>query len=264
MARPYQSSSGHLTREEMTGAVVATVGGLLLFGLRPEEKLPQSGVTVARIRGTSIADELVDRTVIQGRLPDVADRSVERIRVGVPTPVYLAGTRRVDHQLFPVKVLREAIVNALVHRNYSIAGSQIRVLIFDDRVEFRSPGRPPNTVTVERMRIGVSFARNPQLLRYMQNLGYIERLGRGIPIILKEMRKAGAREPGLEVVGEEFVLTLYPAPVPDLEGLAQEPGGPAWVNPAARPSARPANPPAGTGGHCCGTVARRGSAPPSR
>jgi len=217
-------NAGILTREEMTGGVVATVGGLLLFGLRPEEKLPQSGVTVARIRETTIADELVDRTVIQGRLPDVADKSVERIRVGVPTPVYFTGTRRIDHQLFPAKVLREAIVNALVHRNYSIAGSQIRVFIFDDRVEFHSPGRPPNSVTVERMRIGVSFARNPQLLRYMQNLGYIERLGRGIPMILKEMRKAGAREPELEVIGEEFVVTLYPAPVPAADHPQPEPG----------------------------------------
>ncbi|NPV80567.1 MAG: histidine kinase [Firmicutes bacterium] len=212
-----------LIREETTKSIVATVGGLLLFGLRPEVNLPQSGLTVARIRGITLADELVDRTVINGRLPDVVDKTVERIRVGVPTPVYFAGTRRIDHQPYPAKVLREAVVNAVVHRNYSIAGSQIRVLVFDDRVEFHSPGRLPNTVTIEKMKIGVSFARNPQLLRYMQNLGYIERLGRGIPMILKEMRMAGAREPRLEVSGEEFILTLYPAPNPKTNPNAATP-----------------------------------------
>ena len=92
-------------------------------------------------------------------------------------------------------VIREAIVNSLVHRNYSISGSKIRVLMYDDRIEFRRPGRLPNTVTIEKMKIGVSYARNPFLVKYMENMIYIDQLGRGTPMILKKMKEAGAKEP---------------------------------------------------------------------
>ena len=83
--------------------------------------------------------------------------------------------------------------------------------MFDDRIEFHSPGRLPNTVTVEKMKIGISYARNPFLVKYMENLRYIDQLGRGIPMILKSMKGAGAKEPLLQEVGEEFILTLYKA-----------------------------------------------------
>ena len=94
-------------------------------------------------------------------------------------------------------------------RNYSIIGSKIRVFMFDDRIEFRSPGRLPNTVTIEKMKIGVSYARNPFLVKYMENMRYIDQLGRGIPMILKNMKDVGAAEPSLREIGEEFILTIY-------------------------------------------------------
>ncbi len=64
-------------------------------------------------------------------------------------------------------------------------------------------------VTIEKMKIGVSYARNPFLVKYMENMRYIDHLGRGIPMILKEMKEAGAKEPLLMEQGEEFVLIIY-------------------------------------------------------
>ena len=81
--------------------------------------------------------------------------------------------------------------------------------MFDDRIEFRSPGRLPNTVTIEKMKIGVSFARNPFLVKYMENMRYIDQLGRGIPMIIKSMLSFSCKEPTLTELGEEFILTLY-------------------------------------------------------
>ena len=81
--------------------------------------------------------------------------------------------------------------------------------MFEDRIEFRSPGRLPNTVTIEKMKVGVSYARNPFLVKYMENFRYIDQLGRGIPMIFKEMKKAGAKEPEIELEGEELILTIY-------------------------------------------------------
>lgn len=81
--------------------------------------------------------------------------------------------------------------------------------MFDNRIEFHSPGKLPNTVTIEKMKIGVSYARNPFLVKYMENMRYINQLGRGVPMILKTMKDLGAREPLLQESGEEFVLTVY-------------------------------------------------------
>ena len=81
--------------------------------------------------------------------------------------------------------------------------------MFDDRIEFHNPGRLPNTVTIDKMKIGVSYARNLFLVKYMENLRFIDQLGRGIPMIFKTMKDVGAKEPVLQELGEEFVLTIY-------------------------------------------------------
>lgn len=81
--------------------------------------------------------------------------------------------------------------------------------MFDDRIEFHNLGKLPNTVTVEKMKIGVSYARNPFLVKYMGNMRYIDQLGRCIPMNIKAMKDIGAKEPDLKEVGEEFILTIY-------------------------------------------------------
>lgn len=110
--------------------------------------------------------------------------------------------------MIPDVVIREVLVNAVVHRNYSISGSKIRVFVFVDRLEIISPGRLPNTVTVEKMKTGVSFSRNPFLMKYMENFRYVDRLGRGVPMVISEMKKSVGIEPVFEERGEEFYVSL--------------------------------------------------------
>ncbi|MCQ1530257.1 RNA-binding domain-containing protein [Lutispora saccharofermentans] len=197
--------------KEVNRRVFCSVGGLMIFGKEPEKRLPQNGVSFAHFKGTEITDELVDKKVVTGRIQDIAEQLMVILKNNMKTPSVINGLRREEKKEYPSLVLREAIVNTLVHRNYSITGSKIRILMFDDRIEFHSPGRLPNTVTVEKMKIGISYARNPFLVKYMENLRYIDQLGRGIPMILKSMKGAGAKEPLLQEVGEEFILTLYKA-----------------------------------------------------
>jgi ATP-dependent DNA helicase RecG len=104
-------------------------------------------------------------------------------------------------------VFRELLVNACVHRNYAIHGSRIRIFVFDDRIEVISPGRLPNTVTVEKLRRGVSYAVNPVLVKFMENLRFIDKLGRGLPMVYREAVTHG-RQVIFEEVGEEFRVTL--------------------------------------------------------
>ena len=197
--------------KEADGRKLCTVGGLLVFGKNPEKHLPQNGVSFAHFKGNEITDELIDKKIITGRIQDIAEQLMVVIKNNMLIPSVFNGLKREDKEEYPMIVMREAIVNSLVHRNYSISGSKIRVLMYDDRIEFRSPGRLPNTVTIEKMKIGVSYARNPFLVKYMENMRYIDQLGRGIPMILKKMKEAGAKEPLLMEQGEEFVLTIYKA-----------------------------------------------------
>lgn len=187
----------------------ATVGGLLIFGKKPQDILFQSGISFAHFNGNDITEELIDKKEIVGRMKDVIEQTMTVIKNNLVVRSKIVEAKRVEHVEFNDIVIREALVNALVHRNYSIIGSKIRIFLFDDRIEYRSPGRIPNTVTLEKMKIGVSYSRNPFLVKYMENMRYIDKLGRGIPMIFAHMKKMGKREPKMEMVGEEFILTLY-------------------------------------------------------
>ena len=115
--------------------------------------------------------------------------------------------RVIESTRYPDKVFRELLVNACVHRNYAIHGSRIRILQFDDQIEFISPGRLPNTVTIEKLKNGVSYAVNPVIVKFMENLRYIDKLSRGIPMVCHEAGRLGF-EPVFQETGEEFQVIL--------------------------------------------------------
>ena len=126
----------------------------------------------------------------------------------MPRPSEIRGTKREDTKyIYPDKVFRELLTNAVVHRNYAISGSKVRVFLFDDRLEVISPGRLPNTVTIEKLRFGVSFAVNPVLVKFMENLRYIDQLGRGLPMVCQEAARNG-RDVRFKEIGEEFKVVL--------------------------------------------------------
>jgi len=185
-----------------------TIGGLLMFGINPSRYLPQAAIMFAHFNGLEIAAELIDRQEIIGTLPQQVDAALAVMKNNLLRPSTIEGMKRKDtRQLPPDKVLREMVVNACVHRNYAIAGSRIRIFMFDDRIECISPGRLPNTVTVEKLRSGVSYASNPVLLKFMDNLRYIDRLGRGFPMIYREMQQIG-KEVNVYEFGEELRVVL--------------------------------------------------------
>ena len=94
-----------------------------------------------------------------------------------------------------------------VHRNYAITGSRIRVQLFADRIEFISPGRLPNSVNIAKLTMGVSYAVNPILVKFMENMRYMDRLGRGLPMVWQTARNH-QREIRFEEIGEEFRVVL--------------------------------------------------------
>lgn len=188
-----------------------TLAGLLLFGMAPERILFQSGISFAHFEGNEIAAELLDKKTVGGPLPRQADGTVAAIKTNLRIPSTISGVRRIESPSYPDYVFRELVVNACVHRNYSIYGANIRVFLFSDRLEVISPGRLPNTVTIEKLPVGTSVARNPVLMRVMENLGYVDKLGRGLPMVWQEAKKLGQEVRFIET-GEEFRVIL---PLPE-------------------------------------------------
>ena len=185
-----------------------TIGGMLMFGINPGRYLPQSGIMFAHFNGNTYGDELIDRQEIGGTLPLQVDTALAVIKNNLVRPSIIEGFKRTDTRVVPTDmVFREVVVNACVHRNYSITGSQIRIFMFNDRIEFSSPGRLPNTVTIEKLRAGVSYAINPVLVKFMDNLRYMDRLGRGFPMIYREMNRMG-HDVIVQELGEELRVTL--------------------------------------------------------
>ena len=118
-------------------------------------------------------------------------------------------TKRIDIVDFPLKVLRELLVNAVAHRDYTITGSNIAVILYNNRIEIRSPGSIPNSLTIEKIKQGIMYHRNPVLVQYLYDCGYVERLGRGVRNSIEMMRKYNGTEIKIETDEAETAVSVF-------------------------------------------------------
>ncbi len=203
------------------GATVPTVAGLLLFGKNPNRFLPQSGMDAVAYSGREKDYTAKERMTIRGPMVPLSgsqglvenglvEQTVEFIKRNTWVETHLKdGVRREDRWPYPEEALRETIVNALVHRDYLLSGSDIEVSVYADRLEVGSPGRLPNGITPERMLVGCRAARNQLLKDVMRDYGYLEHMGMGIPRkIVKSMQAHNGTMPDLIVEEERFVIRL--------------------------------------------------------
>ena len=204
----------------------ASVAGLLLFGKNPNRRLPQAGVTAVAFPGLEKEYNTVDEERIRGPLTPrvsedgdvvergVIDRTVDFIKRNMGSVAYLEGGRRRRKSSFPLDALREAVVNAVAHRDYAREGTDIEVSLYRDRFEVISPGRLPNGVTVEKMKEGVvRVARNELLKEILRDYRYIEHYGMGVRNrIINSMRDHNGTEPDLVEGDDRFMVRLWKAP----------------------------------------------------
>jgi ATP-dependent DNA helicase RecG len=183
-----------------------TVSGLLLFGREPQRLLPSAEILLARYSGREMSDAFLRETA-RGALPEQIRTAetfvVANMRKGARIGEYL----REERPEYPTPAVREAIVNAVAHRDYAIRGEEIRVLMFTDRIEVYSPGRLPGHVTVENI-AEERFARNEVIVQVLTDLGFVERLGYGIDRIIRLAREANLPKPKFEETANGFRLTL--------------------------------------------------------
>ena len=198
--------------QEIAGDLYPTVACLLFFGREPQRFLSHAHLVAARIPGRDLATPPADLKRIEGALPDVFEDAARFLYIHLPIRHQIQGFQAETFPELPEVALRETLVNALAHRDYTVAGP-IRVLIFDDRVEVRTPGRLPNTVTVDAIRLGGAHVlRNPMIYLLFSGLGLVTGLGSGVFRVIQLVREATGREPDIVELDNELVVTL-PRPV---------------------------------------------------
>ena len=193
--------------EERGGGDRPTNAGILLFGVKPERFVKSSEVIVVRYAGREMSDEFM-REDIRGTLPDQIRRAEAFLVSNMKRGVRLVSLEREEQVEYPVKAVREAIVNAVAHRDYSIRGDEIRVFMFSDRIEFYSPGRLPGHVTVDNI-VEERFSRNEVIVQVLADMGFIEHLGYGIDRMIKLMRDYGLPAPRFQETAGGFRVILY-------------------------------------------------------
>ncbi len=207
---------------ENDGMSSATVAAVLLFGKNPNRFLAHSGIDAFAFTGKEKDYNRKDTATIRGPLvylggtggvveKGVMEMTVDFIKknMGISSRI-VDGARRLDIPDYPDEVIREVLVNALVHRDYLLSATAIEVSLYDDRLEVVSPGRLPNGITPDRMRAGCRAARNQMLKDVLRDYNYMEHMGLGVPRkIVKGMKDHNGTIPDLIDDGERFIVRLW-------------------------------------------------------
>jgi ATP-dependent DNA helicase RecG len=192
------------------GVVRPTNAGLLLFGHSPREFLTQAEVVATYYQDASGVRGYTDRKILAGRVDEQIDRAAEYLRLWTPVAGRVEGFHRVDEPALPLEALREAVVNAVVHRDYSLSGTAVRIFYYPDRVEIYNPGVLLPGVSLAALREGKapSQPRNPVIASVLRDMpgGYMERVGSGISFMLSQTRVLGWPAPEFKEQGEFVVI----------------------------------------------------------
>lgn len=189
-----------------------TMAGLLLFGRAPQRFLAHSGAVLVHFAGTAAGGRdglpgYTRREEISGPLHRVIETLWDVIQEEMRHESVISGLKREEQPEYPLPAVREAIVNAVAHRDYRVAGRRIEVRMFDDRMEIVSPGGLPGHITLDNI-VEEHFSRNPRLVRGLFYWGFIEELGLGIDRMIDEMVQAGHPPPQFEATPFTFKVTL--------------------------------------------------------
>lgn len=201
--------------------LVPRVAGLLLFGRTPQQFVPQGKVRLARFQGTSPLN-FIDRLDCASTLPDMIDEAERFVRRNTRVAAKITGFQRREVTEYPYPAIREAIANAVAHRDYWRRDVEVRVSIFADRIEVQSPGRLPAPLTLDTL--GEEYAlRNHLIAELLFNVRYIERWNTGILRMRRWMKEHGLPEPVFEEIGHIFRVTFL-GPGDDILDLIPEEG----------------------------------------
>jgi ATP-dependent DNA helicase RecG len=184
-------------------------GGLLLFGKDRDTLYSDPLVRLARFEGIT-KSVFLDQLDIKSALPLALDEILIFVRRSTTMGAVIKEIRREDIPQYPPEVLREAILNALVHADYAVQSSPIYIAIFDDRIEITNPGSLPLGLSMEAALTGVSQLRNRVIGRVFRELKLTEQWGSGLNRMIHACRQLDIAPPKFEELGQFFRVTLFP------------------------------------------------------
>lgn len=219
-----------LMTEDGLGSAVCTIAGLVCFGKNPSKFLPQAGLRVMAFSGDkkeyrAILDTKLDGPLV-GRWEDysgqksiVDDGLLEKFSntirpfISEESDSIDLSMRKTTHMKYPWEAVRETVVNALVHRDWT-QSVDIEIALYSDRMEITSPGKLPNSMTIEKMLAGQRTPRNPLIVEIMRDYGYVDARGMGVRTkVVPLMIKMNNVEPQY-ILTEDYLRVVLPASYP--------------------------------------------------
>ncbi len=187
-----------------------TNAAVVLFCKNEDKQFIQSNVKLARFKGTT-KSEFSDEKMFTGNAFDLYDKAEHFLVFVVPRAAKIVSgqSERVETPAIPYSVLREALVNALVHRDYSFRGGSVYIAVYDDRVEVSNLGALPEGIELEELtKKHDSIPRNPLIAHVFYLCKKIERWGRGTLDMIRDLKAAGNPPPIFQESGRRFLVTL--------------------------------------------------------
>ncbi|MGE3795495.1 MAG: ATP-binding protein [Dehalococcoidia bacterium] len=212
-----------LVADDERGEPHPTVAGVLLFGRRPDDHINGAFIDLVIYEGTiPDANHQRDARKISGPIVEQIEVCMHHLRLS-PAGTTLAtkdAEGRRDRPRYSLRALQEAVVNALVHRDYLLAGGQVRVFVFDDRVEVSSPGRLPNSLSPDDLFAGAQpYRRNQILAGFLRDFessltgrAYMEGRAEGFLTMVRESEELSGRTPALRQGSEAVTVTIFGGP----------------------------------------------------
>jgi ATP-dependent DNA helicase RecG len=183
-----------------------TVAGVLVFCENPQYYIAEAFIQCSRFHGTE-GRNIIQSEEITGNVEKQLETSFQLVKSWITRDYRLIGTKLKGSTLIPEVALREAIVNAVLHRKYWIPGS-IKIALYDDRLEIFNPGNFPGMIDSNNLGDGTTYLRNPLLVRLARRLGLIEKLGTGIRLIFESCQKSGLKKPEF-LEGPDSVKVIF-------------------------------------------------------
>lgn len=194
---------------------VASLGGILLLGIEKtrQRTFPDALVRCGRFKGKT-KSIIIDEVRIASPLPTAVKHILQFIERHTSVAIEIKGLEHRQVREYPMSAVREAVVNAVVHADYSVAGASIEVCIFDDRIEITNSGALPFGLTLEAALNGRSRLRNPVIGRFFREIGFIEAWGSGLRRMIDTCETAGLQAPHFLEEGAYFSVKLFNAHQP--------------------------------------------------
>lgn len=187
---------------------IPTNGGMIMFAKDRERYFPDAWIQAGRFQGVDKA-YIIDNYEIRDPFPLSIDQAVNFVRKHINVGYTIQGIKHEEAWSVPKIAIREAIINAILHTDYSFSGAPIRISIFDDRIEIENPGLLPVGITIDDIKAGVSKIRNRVIARIFRELHLIEKWGSGIQRILRSCKDAGLPVPSFKEIANRFRVTFY-------------------------------------------------------